>query len=47
MEIEPASAAEIAATEKVMGGEDWALWIEQLFQQRLLAKNAIRSLIPI
>lgn len=40
VEIDPASPAEIAATEKVMGGEDWALWIEELMAAGLLAKNA-------
>ncbi len=40
VEIEPASAEEIAATEKVMGGEDWALWIEELISAGLLAKQA-------
>lgn len=28
--IEPATSAEILATEKVMGGEDWQRWIDQL-----------------
>ncbi len=41
IEIEPANAAEIYATEMVMGGEDWALWIEQLQSHQLLAENAI------
>lgn len=39
IEIEPATAAEIAATEMVMGGEDWAMWITQLQAAGLLANN--------
>lgn len=38
--IEPATTDEIKATEAVMGGEDWALWIETLLKEKLLAKNA-------
>jgi enoyl-[acyl-carrier protein] reductase/trans-2-enoyl-CoA reductase (NAD+) len=38
--IEPASEAEIRDTVKVMGGEDWKLWIETLAQEKLLAKGA-------
>ena len=41
IEIEPATTAEIAATEKVMGGEDWAMWIEQLSAAGVLADDAI------
>jgi enoyl-[acyl-carrier protein] reductase/trans-2-enoyl-CoA reductase (NAD+) len=41
VEIEPATPAEIAATEKVMGGEDWALWIEQLLAAKLLSENVM------
>ncbi len=37
VEIAPASEAEIAATVKVMGGEDWAWWIEALRHADLLA----------
>ncbi|MDR3145699.1 MAG: bifunctional NADH-specific enoyl-ACP reductase/trans-2-enoyl-CoA reductase, partial [Treponema sp.] len=40
---EPASAEEIAHTIKVMGGEDWELWIEALDKAGLLAAGA-RSL---
>jgi enoyl-[acyl-carrier protein] reductase/trans-2-enoyl-CoA reductase (NAD+) len=39
--IEPASAEEIRHTEKVMGGEDWQLWIDALLKEELLAKNAM------
>lgn len=35
--IEPATQAEIDSTVKVMGGEDWALWIDALQQADLLA----------
>ena len=35
--LEPATEAEIAATVKVMGGEDWELWIEALKAADLLA----------
>ncbi|MDT8429120.1 MAG: trans-2-enoyl-CoA reductase family protein [Pseudomonadales bacterium] len=35
--IEPASAKEIADTIKVMGGEDWELWIDALAEANLLA----------
>ncbi len=37
--VEPASAEEIAATVKVMGGEDWELWISALKQEGLLAEG--------
>ncbi|MFA6505650.1 MAG: enoyl-ACP reductase FabV [Treponemataceae bacterium] len=37
---EPATEGEIAGTEKVMGGEDWALWIEALDKAGLLAPTA-------
>jgi enoyl-[acyl-carrier protein] reductase/trans-2-enoyl-CoA reductase (NAD+) len=35
--INPATDAEIAATEKVMGGDDWQLWIDALAAADLLA----------
>jgi len=35
--IEPASAEEIEATRKVMGGEDWELWIRTLLDAGCLA----------
>ncbi|MFO1370662.1 MAG: enoyl-ACP reductase FabV [Marinagarivorans sp.] len=35
--LEPATEAEIAATVKVMGGEDWELWLEALAEADLLA----------
>ena len=38
--IEPASATEIADTTKVMGGEDWELWIEALEAAQAIAPGA-------
>ena len=38
--LEPASEQEIANTVKVMGGEDWELWIDALKQADLLADGA-------
>ena len=35
----PATAAEIAHTVKVMGGEDWMLWIEKLLKENLLSEG--------
>ncbi len=35
--VNPATPEEVAATVKVMGGEDWQLWIEALAQAGLLA----------
>lgn len=37
--IEPANDEEVAATVKVMGGEDWQLWINLLQKEGLLADN--------
>lgn len=37
--VEPATDEEIAATVKVMGGEDWILWIDYLKAQGLLAEG--------
>lgn len=37
--IEPANAEEITATVKVMGGEDWKLWMEALDEVGLLAEG--------
>ncbi len=39
--IEPATPEEIRATEAVMGGEDWEMWIQQLLDAKLLAKNVV------
>ena len=36
---EPASAEQIAHTIKVMGGEDWMLWVEKLLNLNLLARG--------
>lgn len=38
--VEPATQEEIANTVKVMGGEDWELWIDALQKADLLAENA-------
>ncbi|PSW21230.1 enoyl-[acyl-carrier-protein] reductase FabV [Photobacterium sanctipauli] len=38
--LEPASQADIEATEKVMGGEDWQEWIQFLLDQDVMAKGA-------
>jgi len=39
--IEPATEDEIRQTVAVMGGDDWALWIEALLKENLLAPQAI------
>lgn len=39
--IQPADDTEIAETVKVMGGEDWALWIEALEKAGVLAPRAV------
>jgi enoyl-[acyl-carrier protein] reductase/trans-2-enoyl-CoA reductase (NAD+) len=39
--IEPASPEEVRDTVKVMGGEDWRLWIEALRREGLLARDAL------
>jgi len=41
--IEPASEEEIANTVKVMGGEDWQLWIDALNEAGVLAKGCKTS----
>ena len=38
--VEPATEQEIADTVKVMGGEDWALWIDALSSAGVLADHA-------
>ncbi|MGH0052559.1 MAG: enoyl-ACP reductase FabV [Sphaerochaetaceae bacterium] len=38
--IEPATEDQVTETVKVMGGEDWTLWIDFLLEQDLLAKGA-------
>lgn len=38
--IEPANEEEIEATIKVMGGEDWEMWIDALKEANVLAENA-------
>lgn len=39
--IEPASDLEVEHTVKVMGGEDWELWIRALSEAKLLSKRAV------
>lgn len=39
--LEPASKEEIEATVKVMGGEDWELWIDALKEADALEKDAL------
>lgn len=39
MTLEPASAEEIAGTVKVMGGEDWELWINALSEAGVLTED--------
>lgn len=41
VEIEPATEEDIKATVKVMGGEDWSLWIEDLIKANMLSENAL------
>jgi enoyl-[acyl-carrier protein] reductase/trans-2-enoyl-CoA reductase (NAD+) len=41
--IEPATGEEISATVKVMGGEDWRLWIEALRDAGALAPGAVTA----
>ena len=37
--VEPATEEEIEATVKVMGGEDWQLWVRALSERGLLSEN--------
>ncbi|MCH8215391.1 MAG: trans-2-enoyl-CoA reductase family protein [Planctomycetes bacterium] len=37
--VHPATDQEVEHTIKVMGGEDWRLWIDMLLQERLLAQD--------
>lgn len=39
--MEPASDEEVRQTVKVMGGEDWSLWMQLLAQEELLADNVV------
>ncbi|HKJ85126.1 MAG TPA: bifunctional NADH-specific enoyl-ACP reductase/trans-2-enoyl-CoA reductase, partial [Spirochaetia bacterium] len=38
--VEPATEEEILSTVKVMGGEDWEMWIDRLLAEGLLAEGA-------
>lgn len=37
--LEPANEEEVRQTEAVMGGEDWAMWIDELSKAKLLADD--------
>lgn len=39
--IEPATEEQVTETVKVMGGEDWSLWIDFLLEKHLLANDAM------
>jgi enoyl-[acyl-carrier protein] reductase / trans-2-enoyl-CoA reductase (NAD+) len=39
VDLDPATDAEVEQTRRVMGGEDWALWIDALQQSGLLAPD--------
>lgn len=39
--IEPASEEDVANTIKVMGGEDWELWIDEMKEAGVIAENAL------
>lgn len=39
--VEPADEQEIERTVKVMGGEDWALWVDALMEAGVLAEGAL------
>jgi len=41
--LDPATEQEVADTIKVMGGEDWQLWIEALLEAGVLADNCITT----
>jgi len=41
MTAEPATEEEVTHTVKVMGGEDWQLWIMRLLRERALANGAL------
>lgn len=41
--LEPATKEEVADTVKVMGGEDWELWIEELQKAKVLAGGCITT----
>jgi enoyl-[acyl-carrier protein] reductase/trans-2-enoyl-CoA reductase (NAD+) len=40
-EVQPATEAEVAHTVKVMGGEDWKLWTDSLYDSGVLAPSAM------
>ena len=45
--VEPATEEEVLSTVKVMGGEDWADWIDALKAADVLTENAVTVAYPI
>ena len=43
MEIDPAEGDDISDTIKVMGGEDWQLWIDTLMEADVLSEGVITT----
>ena len=43
LSLEPASQEEVADTVKVMGGEDWELWIKALLEAKVMAQGCITT----
>ena len=43
LSLEPASQEEVADTVKVMGGEDWELWIKALLEAKVMAPGCITT----
>ncbi|MGV0035221.1 MAG: enoyl-ACP reductase FabV [Candidatus Azotimanducaceae bacterium WSBS_2022_MAG_OTU7] len=43
LSLEPASEAEVSDTIRVMGGEDWELWVQALLERGLLAPGCITT----
>ena len=41
--LQPASAEEVSDTVRVMGGEDWELWVQTLLERGLLAENCVTT----
>jgi enoyl-[acyl-carrier protein] reductase/trans-2-enoyl-CoA reductase (NAD+) len=41
--VEPATEQQIRQTVKVMGGEDWQLWVEALLERNLLSEGAVTT----
>jgi enoyl-[acyl-carrier protein] reductase/trans-2-enoyl-CoA reductase (NAD+) len=43
LSLEPASPEEVADTVKVMGGEDWELWIKALLEAKVMSQGCITT----